>query len=100
MASRPSGSTDRSHETGGSKMRKQKELDVRMFNPEFIWVAGRIIEGPTWQIIGLYSLESVAIVRCIFDTDFVAELELDRDIPDDYRTIKKMYFPYKQRAET
>ena len=81
-------------------MRKQKELDVRMFNPEFIWVAGRIIDEPTWQIIGLYNMESIAVMRCIFHTDFVAELELNRDIPDDYRPLKNWYFPWKRGAET
>ena len=65
-----------------------------------VWVAARTHEyrGPlkasAWEVLGIYSSEASAAARCrVRDTDFIASLTLDVDLPEELTVWPGAYHP-------
>lgn len=59
-----------------------------------VWVAGRIADDHMgWQLLGIYQHEITAIDRCCTGNDFVGEVQMDEDLPEETTAWPGAYYP-------
>lgn len=64
-----------------------------MMSRERTWVAGRMWRDG-WEILGIYTEERLAVMRCQGPEDFVGQAELDDDLPDQSVPWPDAYHPH------
>ncbi|HEX7127285.1 MAG TPA: hypothetical protein VF406_16125 [Thermodesulfobacteriota bacterium] len=63
-----------------------------------IWLAGRMLTGQPWEILGVYATEAEAVARCRRWEDFVGPLTLGVDLPEETAPWSGCYYPQARAA--
>lgn len=60
---------------------------------QIVWVAGEVLQGDGWQVLGIFDSELQATSCCVLPSDFVAPLVLGKVLPRDENGWPGLYFP-------
>lgn len=60
-----------------------------------LWVAGEVLTGDGWQILGIFCSEKAALACCELPSDFVAPLIVGEVLPRDENGWPGLYFPHR-----
>jgi len=58
-----------------------------------LWMVGKIIDDPKWEIMGVFSTEEKACSICKDENYFIGPLNLDEVLPDETIEWRGAYYP-------